>query len=433
MNLIHRIGIRSICCLEFLGTYNFRIHLNCGLFRHILTKYVVYRGIVLTSFSTLNKSVSVLSLKLKMAKATRQLRHNEEHYVAKMNFRSEKILRSQIERLNKEKLLQVKSLNAQMRTYERKLQKINDRVAEVEKLSRTDLDPSQRLPTREHFNKLNSDAMRQRHLATGVGYSYIDQLLGVSKPLVNRPLRWGINPSLPSLQQQTSKPITLVTDAASSNAFMTEIKGHPIYLRPREAVYIKRQRPTPGALILPPIALKTSGNQAMERQLVLHAENNTMSCDSLPEKDEVTPVITIQDANSQLSPIIEQATEIPKTDDESQIASVTTEGKEKKDHIDDKPNETEPSNIVEKPDVVVESEEPSPVNKETFRSASSSPSSSLRGHFITEYEFPSHGAKRFTRSTEMLSVETGESRTEKYNENEPNSFRYQLHARRFSL
>ena len=366
-----------------------------------------------------------------MAKATRQLRHNEEHYVAKMNFRSEKILRSQIERLNKEKLLQVKSLNAQMRTYERKLQKINDRVAEVEKLSRTDLDPSQRLPTREHFNRLNSDAARQRHLATGVGYSYIDQLLGVSKPLGNRPLRWGINPPLPSLQQHTSKPITVVTDAASSNAFMTEIKGHPIYLRPREAVYIKRQRPGAGALILPPIALKTSENQAIERQSVLHVENNTMSGDSLPEKGEVNPVTNTQDANPQLSPITartEQGTEIPKTDVESQIAIHATRMLEKED-IENKPNESEPCNIMEKPNIVVESEEASRINNEIFRSASSSPSTSLRGHFITEHEFP----KRFTRSTEMLSVETSEARTEKYNENEPNSFRYQLHARRFSL
>lgn len=373
-----------------------------------------------------------------MAKATRHLRHTEEHYVAKMNFRSEKILRSQIERLNKEKLLQVKSLNAQMRTYEKKLQKINDRVAEVEKLSRTDLDSSQRLPTREHFNKLNSDAVRQRHLTTGVGYSYIDQLLGVSKPLVNRPIRWGINPPLPSLQQHSSKPITLVTDAASSNAFMTEIKGHPIYLRPREAVYMKRQRPAQGALILPPIALKTSENQPMERQLVLNADNSTIqSCDSLPEKDEVNPAITIRHANSQLSPIsesgTEQVTEIPEIDDESQIAMLTTERKEKEDHIEVKPNETELSNIMEKPDIVVESEEASCMNKEIFMSARSSPSSSWRGHFIAEYEFPSHGAERFTRSTEMLSVETSETRTEKYNENEPNSFRYQLHARRFSL
>ena len=367
-----------------------------------------------------------------MAKATRQLRHNEEHYVAKMNFRSEKILRSQIERLNKEKLLQVKTLNAQMRTYEKKLQKINDRVAEVEKLSRTELDPSQRLPTREHFNKLNTDAKRQRHLTTGVGYSYIDQLLGVSKPLVNRPLRWGINPSLPSLQQHTSKPITLVTDAASSNAFMTEIKGHPIYLRPREAVYIKRQRPAQGALILPPIALKTSEKQAMERESVFQVENNTMSCDSLPEKDEVNPVITIHDVSSQLSPITESGAE---QDDETQMAIHTTSMSEKKEHIEDKTNETEPSNMMEQPDIVVESEfeEVSLMDKEIFSSASSSPSSSLRGHFITEYEFPSHDAKRFTRSTEMLSVETSESRTEKYNENETNSFRYELHARRFSL
>lgn len=373
-----------------------------------------------------------------MAKATRQMQHKGEHYVAKMNFRSEKILQSQIERLNKEKLLQVKSLNAQMRTYERKLQKINDRAAEVEKLSRN-MDPSQRLPTREHFSKLSNDVQRQRHLATGVGYSYIDQLLGVSKPLVNRPLRWGINPSLPSLQQQNqSKPITLVTDAASSSdAFMTEIKGHPIYLRPREAVYIKRQRPVPGALVLPPIALKTSDREAIQQELVPHTESNTMPRDSLPEKSKVTPVLSNQDVNSQLSPIleseVEQAPEMSKA--ENKMATNTTKEIVKNEHIEGKPNEAEPTNIVDKPNIVIESNEPSRLGKEMFRSASTS-SSSLRGHFITEYDFPSHGdpAKRFTRSNEMLNVETDQSQTDKvHNENEPNSFRYELHGRRFSL
>jgi len=57
MNLIHGIGIRSICCLEFLGTHNFRIHLNCGLldrFRHVLAKHVFYRASLLTSFTALS-------------------------------------------------------------------------------------------------------------------------------------------------------------------------------------------------------------------------------------------------------------------------------------------------------------------------------------------------------------------------------------------
>lgn len=89
-----------------------------------------------------------------MAKATRPIQRNEEHYVAKMNFRSEKILQSQIQRLNKEKLLHVKGLSAQIRSYERKLQEIKDRVLEVDKLSRNSSDPSQRLPTRDHFSKL---------------------------------------------------------------------------------------------------------------------------------------------------------------------------------------------------------------------------------------------------------------------------------------
>ena len=365
-----------------------------------------------------------------MAKATRQMQHNEEHYVAKMNFRSEKVLQSQIERLNREKLLQVKSLNAQMRTYERKLQKINDRAAEVEKLSR-DSDLSQRLPTREHFNKLSNDAVRQRHFATGVGYSYIDQLLGVSKPLVNRPLRWGINPSLPSLEQQTShppKPITLVTDAASSNAFMTEIKGHPMYLRPREAVYRKKQKAAPSALILPPIALKSVGKEPMKQQLVFTVENSTKPRDLLPEKAEDIATLNSQDANSQLSPILEN--EVEQIPEISEKATDPTEEIKKNGPIEGKLKETELS-TAERPEIVIESDETLPLDKE-LRSASSS--SSLQGHFITEYEFPLHHgrAKSFTRSTETLNVETGEEK--KYpNENEPNSFRYQLHARRFSL
>ena len=373
-----------------------------------------------------------------MAKATRHIQRNEEHYVAKMNFRSEKILKNQIERLNKEKLLQVKSLNAQMRNYERKLQKINDRVLEVGKLSRNFLDPSQRLPTREHFNKLSSDATSQRHMATGVGYSYIDQLLGVSKPLVSRPLRWGINPSLPTLQQQTSKPITLVTDAASSKTFLTEIKGQPIYLRPREAVFIKRQH-RPNALVLPPIALKRNQKE-LEK---LDSENSSIPQDSLSEKasrkfrelalpkenDEIG-----QDANFQLSPILES--EIEETARSMEVENEAgkndaevSEEKEKIANVNGKLTYLEPI-IMEKPDIVLEDGEPSS-DKET----NTIRPSSLRGHITTEYEFPTHGVERFTRSSEMLNVDTSHLQTDQQHssENKPNYFRYQLHARRFSL
>ena len=365
-----------------------------------------------------------------MAKATRQMHHNEEHYVAKMNFRSEKILQSQIDRLNKEKLLQVKSLNSQMRVYERKLQKINDRVLEVETLSRNFVDSSQRLPTREHFNKLSNDATRQRHMVTGVGYSYIDQLLGVSRPLVNRPLRWGINPSLPSLQQQSSKPITFATDAATSKTFLTEIKGQPIYLRPREAVYLKRQRPT--ALALPPIAL----NSNPEKEIKPHQlESNEISLDSLSEKasrktielDNQNDEVINQDANSQLPPIpeceIEETVEIPEGKNEEKTDKEINE-KRKDDLIG-----PETSNMMAKPDIVLENNEPSPDIEMRPLSGSS-----LRGHFTTEYEFPTHGVERFTRSSEMSNIETGDHQTEEHlSENKPNSFRYQLHARRFSL
>lgn len=373
----------------------------------------------------------MLSQGLTMAKATRQMHHNEEHYVAKMTFRSEKILQSQIDRLNKEKLLQVKSLNSQMRVYERKLQKINDRVLEVETLSRNFVDSSQRLPTREHFNKLSNDATRQRHMVTGVGYSYIDQLLGVSRPLVNRPLRWGINPPLPSLHQQSSKPITFATDAATSKTFLTEIKGQPIYLRPRKAVYLKRQRPT--ALALPPIAL----NNNPEKEIKPHQlETNEIPLDSLSAKasrktrelDNQNDEVINQDANSQLPPIpeceIEETVEIPEGKNEEKTDKEINE--KRKDELIG----PETSNMTAKPDIVLENNEPSP-DIEITRPLSSS---SLRGHFTTEYEFPTHGVERFTRSSKMSNIESGDQQTEEHlSENKPNSFCYQLHARRFSL
>lgn len=365
-----------------------------------------------------------------MAKATRQMRQNEERYVAKMNFRSEKILQSQIERLNREKLLQVKSLNAQMRTYERKLQKINDRVIEVEKLSQN-LDPSQRLPTTDHFNKLSKDAIRQRHFSTGVGYSYIDQLLGASKPLVNRPIRWGINPSLPSLQQQTAKPISVESDAALAKAFVTEIKGHPIYLRPREAVYMKKQKSAPSALILPPIPLKLNGKEAMKQQSAQHRRKPQEYV--LQEKAEDVALLENQDANSQLSPILEKEVEAEISEVKQSDSKSAPHGTENFNKISNGMGKTKgkESLTMEKPEIVIESNAALPLDVEMASNDSSS--SSLRGHFITEYDFPSHQrAEHFTRSTETLHVETGEM-TKHQNENEQSSFKYQLHSRRFSL
>ena len=365
-----------------------------------------------------------------MAKATRQMRQNEEHYVAKMNFRSEKILQSQIERLNREKLLQVKSLNAQMRTYERKLQKINERAAEVEKLSQN-IDPSQRLSTRDHFNILSNDAVRQRHFSTGVGYSYIDQLLGASKPLVNRPIRWGINPSLPSLEQQTAKPITVESDAVLAKAFMTEIKGHPIYLRPREAAYMKKQKSVPSALILPPLPLKPCGKETMEQQSI---EQRRKPRDyELQEKAENIASLDNQDANSQLSPILENEIEADISEMKRCDSKLAPDENEPIDHISNTEGMTKAkgSLAMEKPEIVIESNEALSLDKEIASDVSSS--SSLRGHFITEYEFPSHQrADHLTRSTETLNVQTGEI-TKPHNENEPSSFQYQLHSRRFSL
>lgn len=362
-----------------------------------------------------------------MAKATRPIQRNEEHYVAKMNFRSEKILQSQIQRLNKEKLLQVKGLNAQIRSYERKLQKIKDRALEVDKLSRNSSDPSQRLPTRDHFNKLSSDTTRQRQMATGVGYSYIDQLLGASKPLVSRPLRWGINPSLPSLQQQASKPITLVSDSFNSKSFLTEIKGQPIYLRPREAVLLKRQLRS-NALVLPPVTLKQKDFDEKG------SENSLIPRDSFAEKDKPQELdvsreddeMKNQDGTCQLSPIpeiVEEATSVSREARKNDGQEPTEISGQKEARLKEEPTGSETSNFLNEPEIFVEKREPL-LDKEMNELRSSS----LHGHFSTEYEFPTHGSENFTRSTELL-----HEANDQQNENKPNSSRHQLHARRFSL
>lgn len=360
-----------------------------------------------------------------MAKATRPIQRNEEHYVAKMNFRSEKILQNQIQRLNKEKLLHVKGLNAQIRSYERKLQKIKDRVLEVDKLSRNSSDPSQRLPTRDHFSKLSSDTTRQRQMATGVGYSYIDQLLGASKPLVSRPLRWGINPSLPSLQQQPSKAITLVSDSFNSKAFLTEIKGQPIYLRPREAVFLKRQL-RPNALLLPPLTMKQKDEKGSENSLIprdsFAEKTKLQELDLSREDDEMKN----QDGASQLSPIpeiVEEAVPVSREARKNDRQETSEISGQKEERLEEEPAASETSNFSNDPNIVVEKREPI-LDKEM----NGLRSSSLHGHFSTECEFPTHGSENFTRSTELL-----HEANDQQNENESNSSRSQLHARRFSL
>lgn len=352
-----------------------------------------------------------------MAKATRDIQHNEEHYVAKMNFRSEKILQSQIDRLNKEKLLQVKSLNAQMRYYERKLQKINDRVLEVERLSQNSVDSGQRPPTREHFSKLSTDAVRQRHMTTGVGYSYIDQLLGTSKPLVSRPIRWGINPSASILQRESFKSISLDTDGASSKTFVTEIKGHPIYLRPREAVYIKRQKSN--GLILPPIALNVNRGGAMRHKL----KANAMPQDSslLRETENGQENAINQDANSQLSPIpegeIEETIQIP---DGTKTDRNAIEWKEKRNNVTEDLVASEAFNKeLMEPAVSIENSEP--LLDEKLQTTES-------GLLLR-----AEGSEKFTRSSETLNTEGELGNEHSGSVNKANPLRCQLHSRRFSL
>lgn len=356
-----------------------------------------------------------------MAKATRHFHHNEEQYVAKMNFRSERILQSQIDRLNKEKLLQVKSLNAQMRNYERKLQKINERVLEVERLAQNSADPHQRPPTREHFKKLSSDAVRQRHMTTGVGYSYIDNLLGSSRPLVNRPLRWGINPSVPSLQRESLKSISFAN--ASSKTFVTEIKGQPIYLRPREAVFIKQQKQSD--LVLPHIALNAKQNEAPKQKhsvKTVSFPNISLTKEAKVQfTEEEKREFSSQEVNPYLPSILENEVQgktlIPKGEKEEKWFVGMGE---ERDYVADELFASEACKEDLNSKNTIE-------NSETEKIRIKSPENGL--------SLGTPGVKQFTRSSETLSSEKEELETAGQHVSEDKVFPplYKLHSRRFSL
>lgn len=357
-----------------------------------------------------------------MAKATRHLHHNEEQYVAKMNFRSERILQSQIDRLNREKLLQVKSLNAQMRNYERKLQKINERVLEVERLSQNSADPHQRPPTREHFKKLSSDAVRQRHMTTGVGYSYIDNLLGSSRPLVNRSLRWGINPSIPSLQRESLESISFAN--ASSKTFVTEIKGQPIYLRPREAVFLKQQKQSD--LVLPQIVLNAKQNEAPKQKHNV----KTVSFPNLSHTkeakvqftDETKSELSSQEVNPHLPPILENEIEGKPLIPKGKIGENWTIGiGEERDYVTDELLASEACKVED-----FNSKNTSE-NRETEKIRIKSPENGL--------SLGTPGVKQFTRSSETLTSEKEELETagQHDSENKVCPPLYKLRSRRFSL
>lgn len=78
---------------------------------------------------------------------------------------------------------------------------------------------------------------------------------------------------------------------------------------------------------------------------------------------------------------------------------------EKKEDIEDKLNELELFNNMEKFDIVIESEEVLWIDKEIFKSVSSLFLLLLWGYFIIEYEFLLYVFKCFIWSIELLSVE----------------------------
>ena len=357
-----------------------------------------------------------------MAKATRETghRHEEERYVAKMNFRGEVILQNQIDRLNKEKLMRVKSLTAQMRIYERKLQKINNRIGEVEQLSRNAVDPSQRLPTREFFDRLSSDVTNQRHLETGVGYSYINQLLGETRPLLNRNLRWGLNPSLPNLHQQISKPVTVATDTGSKT-FLTEIKGHSIYLQPRKAVHTNRQKQT--TLVLPPLA------EAVDNE---HDHGGPS-----PSSDRKENGIALLDADKKEKIL---TTDTKKINHETPGLSPIPEGeielKQRSHGTGSKyANEATSKQGENKQAVVTQEKYPSCENELDIMTVDRKPVSDEKMLSInSSLRFPLYGRNDFTHNIEVLNIDTSVLEKGKLlNENKPNLFRYQLPTRRFSF
>ena len=147
-----------------------------------------------------------------MASAAQRIGYKEEQYVARMNLRFEKLLKQQISRLEREKAMRARGFQADRKPYEDKLDSFKTRAKQVRENNADQFRGVRRpgLVREKTVDRKLNELRNSNRIVTGAGYSYIEQLFGnFSKPLISRPIRWGINPATTDLRRPPAHVPTL--------------------------------------------------------------------------------------------------------------------------------------------------------------------------------------------------------------------------------
>lgn len=176
---------------------------------------------------------------------------NEDRYVSRMNLRHKKHLKKQLAGLERERHMKTKSLDADRRTFEEKIHRLNIDPSDRAHLSR-DANSMIVAEKKKELDRLLKSLMH-RPYETRAGYSYIEYLSKNMQPLVKRPLQWGINPPLSPRKDSSLVEETHKKTEPKKQIFLTQIEGQPMSLSQRASMPTKSKARAKG-IVLPPIA-----------------------------------------------------------------------------------------------------------------------------------------------------------------------------------
>ena len=364
-----------------------------------------------------------------MARSVHRVQHNEEQYVARMNLRYEKLLRQQIGRLEREKEMRTRGLNAERKPYEDKLESFTNRVKQVEQATKQPTRPG--LAREKTIDRKLKDLRQSNRFTTGVGYSYIEQLFGnFSKPLTSRPIRWGINVSTTHLDVSSAPP-ALPTDllpvAGLSRAFGTRVQGKRVHLRPRHAGKGNKLKPLTLPVVVEPDSRRAPASKPTTELLSKADESVHPAKDS--ESDDVPQKISSLQSTER-EPLSEnrEAVKLLPILEVDESRHTKTEDKEKEVLLEGKDGGAVLVGVVPTEARHKAAEKQREEEQDCL-------SDSRTGCFVTEFEFPSYGLLASSRSTEVLDLAKSidSSTTRKTKDSNQTSFKYQLHVRRSSL
>lgn len=197
---------------------------------------------------------------------------NEDRYVSRMNLRYEKLLKKQLAVLEHERNMKTKSLEADKRTFEERIHRLDMVPSNRAHLSQ-DTHSMVTAEKRKELDRLLKSLMH-RPYETRAGYSYIEYLTKNMQPLVKRPLQWGINPPL-SPRKEDLPQGEFKKKSERPQLFLTQIEGQTVPLSQRASIPNKQKAK---GLVLPPIV---STVKLTNRTV---AEKNRLSPSKLPRE-----------------------------------------------------------------------------------------------------------------------------------------------------